>query len=76
VAPSNARATHAGKGIFKSTDAGETFQFMGLEQTPHIAKIIIHPQILVDPLDDNYLYINNISLQSSTDQGKTWDGIP
>ena len=33
-------------------------------------------QILVDPVDDNYLYINNVSLQSSTDQGRTWDGIP
>jgi len=36
--------TSYGDGVYKSTDAGKTWQHMGLEQTRHIARIIIHPQ--------------------------------
>jgi hypothetical protein len=31
-------------------------------------------QIMVDPEDDRNLYINSVSLQSSRDRGRTWDG--
>lgn len=56
VAPSNAnvvwmgtgandlaRSSYSGKGVFKSTDAGATWQFMGLPDSHHIARIVIHP---------------------------------
>ncbi|MGE3342644.1 MAG: hypothetical protein AB7L71_04330 [Vicinamibacterales bacterium] len=56
VAPSNERIvwvgtgesfvvrwSKAGNGIYKSTDAGETWQHMGLEPTQHISRILIHP---------------------------------
>src|SRR5262249_19257069 len=39
----NARSSISGKGVFKSTDAGETWQFMGLPDSHHIARIVIHP---------------------------------
>ena len=56
VAPSNAdlvwvgtgesylaRYTYAGSGVYRSTDAGRTWQHMGLEDTHHIARILVHP---------------------------------
>src|SRR6187399_1772055 len=39
----NARSSYSGKGIFKSIDAGATWQFAGLPDSHHIARIVIHP---------------------------------
>jgi photosystem II stability/assembly factor-like uncharacterized protein len=65
-----------GNGVYKSTDAGKTWQHMGLEATKQI------PSILVDPKDPNLVIVaaqGNIRKQSddrglyrSTDGGKTW----
>lgn len=40
----NARSSYSGKGVFKSTDAGATWQLMGLDDSHHIARILIHPK--------------------------------
>ncbi len=37
------RASMAGTGIYKSTDAGRTWQHMGLTDSQTIARIVIHP---------------------------------
>lgn len=37
------RASMAGTGIYKSTDAGRTFTHMGLTDTQTIARIVVHP---------------------------------
>ncbi|HEY6356821.1 MAG TPA: hypothetical protein VIX35_01170, partial [Vicinamibacterales bacterium] len=47
----NARSSISGKGVFKSTDAGKTWQFMGLPDSQHIARIVIHPT------DPNVVYV-------------------
>jgi photosystem II stability/assembly factor-like uncharacterized protein len=39
----NARSSYSGKGLYKSTDAGETWTFAGLPDSHHIARIVIHP---------------------------------
>src|SRR4051812_6848511 len=39
----NARSSYSGKGVFKSTDARAAWQFMGLPDSQHIARIVIHP---------------------------------
>ena len=38
------RSSHAGCGIYKSSDAGKTWKNMGLENTNTIARIIINPK--------------------------------
>jgi len=56
VAPSNAnivwvgsgdaasvRVAYPGDGVYKSTDAGKTWRKMGLSDSHHIARIVIHP---------------------------------
>jgi photosystem II stability/assembly factor-like uncharacterized protein len=40
----NARSSYYGNGIWKSTDAGSSWRNMGLKNTRHIARIMIHPK--------------------------------
>src|SRR5262249_47449210 len=37
------RSSYAGDGVYKSTDAGKTWKHMGLGDTHHISRIVIHP---------------------------------
>ena len=39
----NARSSYSGKGVYKSTDGGKNWQLMGLTDSHHIARIVIHP---------------------------------
>ncbi|MEX2271642.1 MAG: hypothetical protein WD690_09235 [Vicinamibacterales bacterium] len=42
--PNNRQSSSFGHGIYKSTDAGKTFQSIGLENTQSIARIVVHPR--------------------------------
>jgi photosystem II stability/assembly factor-like uncharacterized protein len=65
-----------GNGLYKSTDAGKTWQFAGLRDTQVIGRII------VDPKDPNRLFVAALGhpfgpnsergLYRSTDGGKSW----
>ncbi|TAF67315.1 MAG: glycosyl hydrolase [Cytophagales bacterium] len=72
----SSRSSYAGYGVFKSEDGGKTWQHMGLENTQHIGRIIIHP---TDPntvwvASIGALYTNNKErgIYKTTDGGKTW----
>ncbi|MGB5434999.1 MAG: glycosyl hydrolase [Maribacter sp.] len=68
--------TSYGDGVYKSTDAGKTWQKMGLEATQHIARIVIHPTNpdIVYVAAQGALYGPNKErgIYKSTDGGKTW----
>jgi len=77
---SNMRNTVSiGNGIYKTTDGGENWVFMGLPNSEHISKIII------DPRDANTLYVAvpgklwsnsaDRGLYKTTDGGKNWTKI-
>ncbi|MBT7502098.1 MAG: glycosyl hydrolase, partial [Gemmatimonadales bacterium] len=71
--------TSHGDGVYKSTDAGETWTHMGLEPTRHISRII------VDPNDPDRVYVAaqgnpwgpnaERGIYLSEDGGETWDKI-
>jgi photosystem II stability/assembly factor-like uncharacterized protein len=68
-----------GDGIFKSTDAGKTWKFMGLNDAQQIGAV------LVDPRDPNKVYVAVLGhpygpneqrgVFKSTDGGTSWDKI-
>jgi len=65
-----------GDGVYKSTDAGKTWQHMGLEDTRHIARVRIHPHnpdtVYVAALGHIFGPHSQRGVFRSTDGGKTW----
>ena len=74
-----ARSSYAGTGVFKSTDAGETWRNMGLEDTHHIGQVLIDPQNpdIVYVAAIGHLYSDNEQrgVFKTTDGGSTWERI-
>lgn len=74
-----ARSSFAGTGAFKSTDAGKTWQNMGLHDSHHIGRIIIDPQnpdvVYVAALGHQYTYNEQRGVFKTTDGGKTWKKV-
>jgi photosystem II stability/assembly factor-like uncharacterized protein len=72
----SSRSSYAGSGVYKTIDGGKTWEHLGLANTQHISRIVLHPQ------DDNIVYVASLgSLYSkniergvfkSTDGGKNW----
>ena len=75
----NQRSVSYGDGIYKSTDAGQTWKRMGLEKSEHIQNVVI------DPRNSNVVYVTAIGplwsaggdrgLYKSIDGGQTWKAI-
>lgn len=70
------RSSMAGSGVYKSTDAGKTWNYMGLAKTHTIPRIVIHPTIpdIVYVAASGHEWTNNEDrgVYKSTDGGKTW----
>ncbi len=72
----SSRSSYAGDGIYKSTDAGETWQFMGLRGSQHIGRIVTHPTnpdiAWVASLGPLYSMNDVRGVYKTTDGGQTW----
>ncbi|HEV2488463.1 MAG TPA: hypothetical protein VGT03_01540 [Candidatus Acidoferrales bacterium] len=68
-----------GNGIYRSTDAGKTWAYMGLEKTGRIANVIIDPRnpdvVLACSLGTAYGPQPERGVFRTTDGGKTWDKV-
>ncbi len=69
----------SGKGVWKSTDAGETWTYLGLPQSEHISRIRIHPQnpdiVYVGVIGNLWKPNKERGLYKSMDGGKSWSKI-
>ncbi|MEP6615838.1 MAG: hypothetical protein ABJA57_04635 [Ginsengibacter sp.] len=75
----SSRSSYAGIGVYKSTDTGKTWQYLGLPESHHIGKIVLHPQ---DPNTvwvavTGHLYSPNKErgVYKTSDGGKTWKQV-
>ena len=75
----NSRTAYYGDGIYKSTDGGENWANMGLKNSQHIGRIIIHPDNtdIVWVAAEGPLYSNNdeCGVYKTTNGGGTWEKV-
>jgi photosystem II stability/assembly factor-like uncharacterized protein len=74
-----ARSSYSGTGVYRSTDAGRSWTHMGLADTQHISRVLIHPA------DPNTVYVAAMGhlfttnaergLFKTVDGGKTWQKV-
>ena len=73
------RASLPGIGMFKSMDAGKTWQHIGLENTSTIARVVIHPTnpniVYAAAGGNEWSYNADRGVYQTTDGGKTWKKI-
>ncbi|GMV37832.1 MAG: hypothetical protein AMXMBFR61_23400 [Fimbriimonadales bacterium] len=77
--PSGRNSSGWGNGVYRTTDGGKTWQHLGLEDTHHIARILVAPD---DP-DTAYVaavgrlwgYHPQRGVFKTTDGGKTWQHV-
>src|SRR6266566_151080 len=92
IAPSNPKVVYVGTGeasirsditfgagVYKSTDGGARWRFVGLEDTRHIGRILIDPKnpdvVLVAALGHAYGPNPERGVFRSTDGGRTWTKV-
>ena len=75
----NARSSYSGKGVFKSVDAGKTWRLMGLPDSHHIARIVIHPKnpdvVYVTAMGHLFSRNEERGVFRTADGGATWQKI-
>ncbi len=75
----SARSSYSGDGVYKSTDAGKTWTHMGLRETQHISRLIIHPKnpniVYVAAMGHLFTTNEERGLFKTDDGGKTWRRI-
>src|SRR5436190_8406702 len=74
--PNNRQSASFGAGVYKSIDAGKTFEYVGLKDTQSIGRVVVHPK------DPDIAYVAAVGhlfgpnpergLFKTTDGGKTW----
>src|SRR5205085_9492192 len=72
----SSRSSYSGIGVYKSTDNGKSWQYLGLPESQHIGKIVLHPTndniAWVAVLGHLYSANKERGVYKTTDGGKTW----
>jgi len=73
----SSRSSYAGVGIFRSDDQGQTWTHMGLDESHHIGRVLIHPNnpdiLWVAALGHLYTPNAERGLYRTEDGGQTWE---
>jgi photosystem II stability/assembly factor-like uncharacterized protein len=74
--PNNRQSSSWGNGVYKSTDAGKTWANVGLGDSHHVGRIVIHPAnpdvVYVAALGHLWGPNKERGVYKTTDGGKTW----
>ncbi len=71
------RSSYAGDGVYKSLDGGKTWENMGLRDSHHIARIVIHPKnadvVYVAAMGHLYSENEERGVFKTLDGGRNWE---
>jgi photosystem II stability/assembly factor-like uncharacterized protein len=77
--PNNRQSSSWGNGVYRSTDAGATWKHMGLRETHHISRVLVHPT------NPSIVYVAAVGrlwgpnkergVFKTTDAGETWKQV-
>ena len=72
----SSRSSYAGNGVYKSTDNGKNWRYLGLPESHHIGEIILHPSnsniAWVAAMGHLYSANKERGVYKTTDGGNTW----
>ncbi len=75
----NSRSTYWGNGVYKSTDAGQTWTHLGLPESHHIGRVVVHPTnpdiVYVAALGHLYSQNPERGLYKTTNGGESWEQV-
>lgn len=72
----NSRSSYWGNGVYRSNDGGRTWTHLGLEESHHIGRVVVHPTnpdiVYVAALGHLYSENPERGLYKTTDGGRNW----
>ena len=72
----SSRSSYAGSGVYKSSDQGASWEYLGLSDIQHTGRVIVHPQdpdvVWVAATGALYSHDPHRGVYKSTDGGKNW----
>lgn len=75
----SSRSSYSGTGIYKSSDLGETWEYLGLGESHHIGRIVIHPEdpntVWVAAMGHLYSPNRERGMYKTTDGGSSWKQV-
>ena len=75
----NQRSSFWGDGVYRSADSGATWQWVGLDGTDHIGRVVVHPDdpdtVYVAAIGALYSPNEERGLYKTTDGGQTWQRV-
>ncbi|WNB17333.1 WD40/YVTN/BNR-like repeat-containing protein [Marivirga arenosa] len=75
----SSRSSYAGSGIYKSTNKGKSWEFIGLPASQHIGRIIVHPEdpntVWVAAMGGLYSDNEERGVFKTTDGGENWNKV-
>ncbi|MEM1116532.1 MAG: glycosyl hydrolase [Bacteroidota bacterium] len=75
----SSRSSYAGTGLYKSTDGGQTWAHLGLGESHHVGRVVLHPDdpevALVAAIGHLYSPNPERGVYRTTDGGATWEHV-